>query len=208
MLKQLSIFISRHSHRLFKKKVKSEKISSEKLHIRQEVHSQKKKLLTEEFKKSQSEAVFAKIERMNDFIKAETVLMYWSLSDELPTHDFIRKWSQSKIILLPVVKEHHMSIRPFKSAEALEKGQLGVMQPGMSSQDYLAMADLVILPGVAFDRSKRRLGRGKGYYDRYLKKNKRPKWGIGFDFQLYENIPSASFDVKMDKIVTASEIIS
>lgn len=208
MLEQLRSFISRHTHRLFKKRVKSDVLSSEKLRIRKEVHSLKKKFITEEYKKTQSEAVFAKIERMADFTKAETVLMYWSLEDELPTHEFIRKWSHSKIILLPVVKDHHMSIRPFKSAETLEKSELGVMQPGMSSQDYLAMADLVILPGIAFDHSKRRLGRGKGYYDRYLKKNKRPKWGIGFDFQLYENIPSASFDVIMDKVITASEIIS
>lgn len=208
MLEQLRIFISRNTHRLFKKRVKSDVLSSEKLRIRKEVHSLKKKFLTDEYKKTQSEAVFAKIERMSDFTKAETVLMYWSLDDELPTHDFIRKWSQSKIILLPVVRDHHMSIRPFKSSETLEKGQLGVMQPGMSSQDYLAMADLVILPGIAFDHSRRRLGRGKGYYDRYLKKNKRPKWGIGFDFQLYENIPSASFDVRMDKVITAAEIVS
>lgn len=208
MLEQLRIFISRNTHRLFKKRVKSDVLSSEKLRIRKEVHGLKKKFLTDEYKKTQSEAVFAKIERMSDFTKAETVLMYWSLDDELPTHDFIRKWSQSKIILLPVVRDHHMSIRPFKSAETMEKGQLGVMQPGMSSQDYLAMADLVILPGIAFDHSKRRLGRGKGYYDRYLKKNKRPKWGIGFDFQLYENIPSASFDVRMDKVITAAEIVS
>lgn len=186
-------------------KNEDETIVSEKEKIRQKIRTLKRNL-SEEEKKKQAETVFKKIESRPEFINAKTVLMYWSISDELPTHDFIRKWSQSKSLLLPVVKGNHMTIRPFSTEDGLVKGDLSIMEP-MTGSDYLKLVDLVIVPGVAFDRKKRRLGRGKGYYDRYFKTKKLEKWGICFDFQLYDKIPAASFDITMSKVFTPSETI-
>jgi 5-formyltetrahydrofolate cyclo-ligase len=186
-------------------KNEDETINSEKEKIRQEVRSLKRNM-SEEDKKQQAATVFNKIESRPEFIKAKTVLMYWSITDELPTHDFIRKWSHSKSLLLPVVKGHHMTIRPFISEDGLVPGDLSIMEP-MSGDDYFKLVDLVIVPGVAFDRKKRRMGRGKGYYDRYFKNKKLEKWGICFDFQLYDKIPAASFDITMNKIFTPSDTI-
>jgi len=63
---------------------------------------------------------------------------------------------------------------------------------------------LVIAPGIAFDRKRRRLGRGKGYYDIYFKDKKMKKWGVAFDFQLLDLVPVANFDIKMNKVFTPS----
>lgn len=186
-------------------KNEDETINSEKEKIRQEIRSLKRNL-SEEEKKEQAQRVFKKIESRPEFLKAKTVLMYWSITDELPTHDFIRKWSHSKTLLLPVVKGHHMTIRPFSSEDSLVPGDLRTMEP-MTGDDYFKLVDLVIVPGVAFDRYKRRMGRGKGYYDRYFKNKKLEKWGICFDFQLYDKIPAASFDITMNKVFTPSETI-
>ncbi len=191
--------------RIFNKSFSDTQIKSEKYIIREEVKAAKKNL-TDEYKKQQAEAVYIKIERMKEFINAKTVLMYWSVNDELPTHKFIKKWSQSKTILLPVVKGDHLAIRPFKTEANLVSGSFKIMEP-MNSRDYMKLVDLVIVPGVAFDRKKRRLGRGRGYYDRYFKNKHITKWGIGFDFQLYETIPSASFDIQMNRIITPSETV-
>lgn len=180
-------------------------ILCEKEKIRQEIRTLKKNL-TEEEKQQSAESVFRKIESSPEFIKAKTILLYWSMPDELPTHEFIRKWSKTKSMLLPVVKGHHMTIRPFSTEDCLAKGDWSVMEP-MTGSDYLKLVDLVIVPGVAFDRKKRRLGRGKGYYDRYFKNKKLEKWGICYDFQVLDNIPVASFDIMMNKIITPSEII-
>lgn len=182
-----------------------EVISSEKAKIRKEI-KEHKKLLTAEDKLHAAEAVFSKIERQTAFIKAETILLYWSMPDELPTHDFIKKWCTSKLILLPVVKGHHMTIRPFVREDELSRGDWSVMEPATSA-DYLKMVDLVIVPGVAFDGKRRRLGRGKGYYDKYLKSKKIEKWGLSYDFQLYDIIPAAYFDVRMDKVFTPLTVI-
>lgn len=182
------------------------KIDLEKSALRYEV-SIKKKKLTEEYKNSQAKIIFDKIEKHPKFIKAKSVLMYWSLPDEVPTHDFIKKWSNSKTILLPVVKKGQMTIRPFVSEDSLSEGYFNVMEP-KSGKEYLKSVELAIIPGVAFDRKKRRLGRGKGYYDKYLKKRSIKKWGLCFDFQLFDKVPTTRSDIKMDMVFTSHETVS
>lgn len=196
ILKSLKEFV----YHLFGKKTPEEKMSSEKYVVRQAVKEDKKKL-KEEDKIKQARIVFDKIEKMPEFLMANTILMYWSMSDELPTHDFIRKWGVKKTILLPVIRGHHMTIRKFSNESEMKTGEYNINEPS-SSHDYLKSVELAIIPGIAFDKRKRRLGRGKGYYDRYLKNKNIIKWGVCFDFQLYEFIPSAAFDIMMDRIIT------
>ena len=100
-----------------------------------------------------------------------------------------------------------MTIRPFVAEDLLVRGDFNIMQP-KSGRDYLKTVDLVIVPGVAFDRKKRRLGRGKGYYDQYFKDKNITKWGIAFDFQLFDSIPATSHDIRMDRVITPSETVS
>ena len=99
-----------------------------------------------------------------------------------------------------------MLIKPFSTKEELKQGSLGIWEPD-TQKEYLNSIDLVIVPGVAFDRDKSRLGRGKGYYDRYFINKRIVKIGVCFDFQLLESIPIDSFDIKMDKVVTNSILI-
>lgn len=205
MLNRLYRRISRQLQRIFHPSKHSDAIRSDKSRLRDEIRMAKFAINNEE-QQRQADAVFAKLETYSEFQKASTLLMYWSMPDELPTHEFIIKWSKSKTILLPVIRGSHMTIRPFTSEEDLAKGSWKTMEP-VSTEDYLNNVDIAIVPGVAFDRKKRRLGRGKGYYDKYLKNRSLQKWGIAFDFQLYESIPSASFDIRMDRVITATETI-
>jgi len=181
------------------------KVTSEKARIREEV-KRMKFLMPHEEKFAQAALVYAKIEAMPEFQKANTILMYWSMPDELPTHDFIVKWSESKTILLPVVKGKQMVVRKFTGIDDLKKGQFKTLEPG-SGTFSRNIADLVIAPGIAFDKHKRRMGRGGGYYDRYLKNKQIPTWGIGFSFQLFDFIPSAPFDVQMTRVITPDQTV-
>ena len=95
--------------------------------------------------------------------------------------------------------------RYFKDGKMIQK-TLGIMEPDLN-EIYTGKVDLVIVPGVAFDRAKNRLGRGRGYYDRFFKKMKPTKIGVGFDFQLLSSVPAAKHDIAMDIIVTPSETI-
>lgn len=181
------------------------KIEKEKSIIRKNIKSEKLKITSEE-KNLAAEKTFNKLEKLPEFQKARNVLMYWSMPDELPTHDFVVKWSETKQMLLPVVKDNDMLIKPFSSKKELQQGKYGIWEPDVQ-KEFFEKIDLVIVPGIAFDKQKSRLGRGKGYYDKYLNSRELMKIGICYDFQLLNEIPTDLFDVKMDKIITPSEII-
>ena len=84
-------------------------------------------------------------------------------------------------------------------------GKFGVREPASSCAEIpLEKFDLVLVPGVAFDLSGNRLGRGKGFYDRLLAKISGVKCGVGSDFQLLEKIPAEPHDAKVDFIFTPS----
>lgn len=123
------------------------------------------------------------------------------MEDEVYTHAFIEKWSQYKHIVLPAVVGDDLELRSYSSPNDLSAGAYGIMEPtGVSFYDY-ATIDLAIIPGVAFDASGSRLGRGKGYYDRLLPKLTAQKTGICFPFQFVEEIPAEEFDVRMDNVI-------
>lgn len=178
---------------------------SEKAKIRRRIRN-KKNVLSDMDKAQGSSAVFEKIESLIEFKNAKSVLMYWSLPDELPTHNFIVKWSAKKQMLLPMVKGDKMLIKPFTTTDELRKSDMGIWEPE-AQKEYLRQIDLVIVPGIAFDKQKNRLGRGKGYYDRYFNNKNITKIGVCYDFQLLEVIPTEPFDVKMDKIITPNYTI-
>lgn len=173
---------------------------SEKTKIRRRIRN-KKNILSDMEKSQSSVSVFEKIEALPEFINAKSVLLYWSLPDELPTHNFIVKWSTKKQMLLPMVKGDKMLIKPFTTADELRKSDMGIWEPE-AQKEYQRQIDLVIAPGIAFDKNKNRLGRGKGYYDRYFNNKNVTKVGVCYDFQLLETIPTEPFDAKMDIVIT------
>lgn len=185
---------------LTKLKRKKHVEESEKTKIRRRIRN-KKNILSDMEKSQSSVSVFEKIEALPEFINAKSILLYWSLPDELPTHSFIVKWSTKKQMLLPMVKGDKMLIKPFTTADELRKSDMGIWEPE-AQKEYQRQIDLVIAPGIAFDKNKNRLGRGKGYYDRYFNNKNITKIGVCYDFQLLETIPTEPFDVKMDIIIT------
>ena len=136
---------------------------------------------------------------------AQTVLMYYSLPDEVYTHEAIdRLVADGKRVLLPVVTgENTMQLHTYESAADLQKGAYGIMEPTGELFSDLQKIDIAVVPGMAFDCHGNRMGRGKGYYDRFLALAPQTyKIGIGFSFQLFDDIPSTPLDIKMDEIIT------
>jgi 5-formyltetrahydrofolate cyclo-ligase len=155
--------------------------------------------------KMEAAIVFGKIESLEQFKKANTILLYWSTKNEMPTHEFIEKWKDEKIILLPSVVGNDIVLKRY--TKNLMQGLLGIWEPD-TKLNFEGVLDLAIIPGVAFDRNRNRLGRGKGYYDRFLENYKCFKIGICFDFQLFEDLPANKYDKKMDLIISPNENVS
>ena len=141
-------------------------------------------------------------ERIN---AAKTIMMYYPLSDEVDITPVIEKMaSEGKTVLLPqVTGDTSMVLRRYSGKSDLKEGAFGIMEPyGEVFADYQAI-DLAIIPGMAFDRHGNRLGRGKGYYDRFLPLL--PPYiyiiGVCFPFQLLDDIPMEEHDIKMDTVL-------
>lgn len=181
------------------------KIMDEKKALRIEIRQLKRACPLEE-RRRKSLSVWEAVERDEVFQQAETVLAYWSMDDEVYTHDFVNKWAGSKTLLLPCVKGDELELRYFDGEERLQPGEgYAIPEPvGALFTDW-GKIDLILVPGVAFDKSGNRLGRGKGYYDKVLKQTGAYKLGVCFDFQLVERVPVEPHDVKMDRVVASGE---
>ena len=154
-------------------------------------------------KKRRSLAIMAQVERLDCFSTARTVLLYWSMDDEVYTHDFVRRWYQEKCILLPCVDGDDLLLRQYTGPESMQAGpQFGIPEPVGALFTELGKVDMIVVPGVAFDRNNNRMGRGRGFYDRLLKSTPNAKKvGVAFDFQIFDTIPTEPFDVPMDVVV-------
>jgi len=181
------------------------KIINKKNNIRQQVRQYKRQITVIQ-KQKNADTVFQKIESFPEFQKAKTILIYWSTPGELPTKLIIEKWCSAKEILLPSVQGDDIKIKRYSSENKMKQGNAGIWEPE-PADNYMGSIDLVIVPGIAFDRRKNRLGRGKGYYDRFLLNSKAIRWGVGFDFQLFNSVPCSSNDIPMDKIITPANTI-
>ncbi len=163
--------------------------------------------MTTEEKEQASQQMLRLLEAHPQFQRAHTVMLFYSLPDEINTHKFIQKWASHKRILLPRVEGNDIIPCEY-SEEKLTHGAYGIMEPeGIPAST--SNVNLIVVPGVAFDYSGNRLGRGKGYYDRFLsQENLRsvPKIGICFPCQLLDCVPTDPHDIRMDDVIGTTEI--
>lgn len=176
-------------------------MNADKSSIRARIRALKCLLSTDERQES-ADSVFAKLERMAEFVSAERVLMYHSLPDELPTHAFLEKWGATKRFYLPRVNGVNLELLPYDRFR-LAHGAFHIEEP--QGDDVVApdTIDLIVVPGVAYDRSGNRLGRGKGFYDRLLRDLDVTTVGVAFDCQLVDgNLPVEPDDIPVNIVIT------
>lgn len=161
----------------------------------------RKCLLSGEEKARAAADVFLQLERTAAFLLAENILIYHSLPDELSTIDFIDKWHTRKHFFLPRVNGVNLDILPYDKSR-LHLGSFHIEEPEGDDVVDIRAIDLIIVPGIAFDRRGNRVGRGKGYYDRLLALSRATKIGVGYDFQLVDDIDTDDHDIALDIVIT------
>ena len=145
------------------------------------------------------------------WLEASEVAVFASLGGEVDTGPLIRSAAKAgKIVLLPrTLGVGQLEFAAIDESEALVPGPFGIREPLASCPVRpLSGADLMLVPGLAFDRHGGRLGRGAGYYDRALAGAGRARplcLGIGFALQLVERVPMTPLDARMDGVVTEEE---
>jgi len=162
----------------------------------------------EEERTQKSRVITEKLLRTKVFKKAKILMCYIALKGEVDTKAMIKEARRAgKVVTVPVCKKDRAAIVPciLDDKAGLKKGPYGVVEPAVKTHVALKDIDLVIVPGVAFDKKGNRLGRGKGFYDRFLKKiNCRTETvGLAFRYQILPSLPASSHDVRVKKIIFA-----
>lgn len=174
--------------------------------LRKYIREQKRHFLQRELEEM-SFCISSKIMQCQEVIDAKRIMMYYPLPDEVNISSLLDELcDRGKEIYLPkVISDEEMSIHRYNGKESLEIGAFGILEPvgDKIGKEILDSIEVAIVPGMAFDRYGNRLGRGKGYYDRFLSLVPNIYTiGVCFPFQIVDVVPSNENDVAM-KIVLA-----
>ena len=155
---------------------------------------------------AKSRRILRKLSREPVFRRAEHVAFYYGIAPEVETKPFLKNVLKDKKIYLPRIdsKRCLTLCRVRSLSKDLKKGAYNIMEPKAFCEKRLAsQMDVIIAPGVAFDKNGGRLGRGGGYYDQLLRKTRKVvKIGLCFREQIVKKVPMKARDVKVDRVIT------
>ncbi|OQX79861.1 MAG: 5-formyltetrahydrofolate cyclo-ligase [Candidatus Omnitrophica bacterium 4484_70.1] len=194
-----------------RKWLKDKKVDEEKESLRREILKKFSSFSDEELKR-RSKNVERNLQNLLVYKEARCILAYYPLRKEVNILGILKEALEKKQVCFPVIDWEKEEIVPYQVKDLRRdfvRGRMGIKEPDISKtrEVELERVDVVIVPGLAFDKRKNRLGRGKGFYDRFLKRleEKTKKVGVIFDFQLLESLPfNFPQDEKVDLIVTES----
>lgn len=163
--------------------------------------------MTEEMSAVRSMRIENRLAQTEVFQKETCIALYYAMNDEVQTSGLIDRWYKKKNLVLPVVSGENIHFYAYTGKENMIKGAFGIPEPIASAPTSPEDIDLFIIPGIAFDRKGNRLGRGKGFYDRFLAGTNKPVIGLCYEFQLLDHIPTEPHDQKMNWIITENTLI-
>jgi len=172
----------------------------------------KRKNLPPDYREKSSIIIAEKFLKTDFYANSKNILIYYPIKGEVDTKLIISKaLEDKKNIILPRV--HNDKLKLFfveDPSSQLEKGSYGIMEPvtRLCKPAKIHDADLVVIPGVSFDKNLNRLGYGGGYYDKILESLSKDtkKIALCFDIQLVIEIPSMEHDVRADMLITETSI--
>jgi len=145
------------------------------------------------------------------FSRAKCIALYSPVKNEIGTELLFNKARYfGKKVVYPAVSGNDLIFIEVSDLDTLIPGPFGILEPDLKNSSYVkAKADIIVVPGVAFDLNGQRIGFGKGYYDRYLWTLPADHFFVGLchDFQVLNSIPSDKSDVRMHSIVTDQRLI-
>ncbi|MEI6831204.1 MAG: 5-formyltetrahydrofolate cyclo-ligase [Candidatus Omnitrophota bacterium] len=164
------------------------------------------KIQEDEERNRKSKFILNKLLKNKAFRKAKIVMFYIAFGGEVNTTEMIREAQKiGKVICVPMCRKDKEIMQPaiLENHAKLKLGPYGVWEPATENLIKPKDLNLVIVPGLAFDKKGNRLGRGKGYYDRFLStlSNKTYSIGLAFDFQILPLVPTTTHDVSVKEII-------
>ena len=177
-----------------------------KSYIRKAILEKRSKVSVKEVK-SLSQKIRTSLFSLKEYKSAKAVMFYVSFNKEVSTREMIKEALKTKTVIVPKCVKNEIAPYAIKSIEELKKGTLGILEPKTKNIFPKEKIDLIIVPGIAFDKRGFRIGYGKGYYDRFLKNLKAKKIALAFEFQVIKKVPENEKDVPVDMVVTEKRIV-
>ncbi len=187
-------------------------LQEQKTAIRKQAHENRKNQLD---KDEISQRIVDRFLALPEYATAKTVMFYVDVRDEVRTRQALPEALLSgKRIVVPYCLDGELELFHLESMDELELGMYRILEPRVELRTIKEKhfqpedLDLVMVPGVAFDRNGGRTGHGKGYYDKLLQHARKdaPLVALSFECQLFDEIPTGEHDIFMDKIVTEDNV--
>ncbi|MDZ4852023.1 MAG: 5-formyltetrahydrofolate cyclo-ligase [Pirellulaceae bacterium] len=183
-----------------------------KTQIRKQAHENRK---NQPDKDATSVRIVDRFMQLPEYQAAKTVMFYVDVREEVRTRQALpAALTSGKRVVVPYCLDGELELFHLESMDELELGMYRILEPKVELRSVAAKhlkpedLDLVMVPGVAFDREGGRTGHGKGYYDKLLQHARAdaPLVALGFECQLFDAIPAEEHDIYMDKVVTEDHV--
>lgn len=164
-----------------------------------------RELLSEEKWQTDSQVICNHLLKSGYYQLSKTIAFYMAINREVDLSLALNQALKEKEVFLPRtdIKEKTLYFHRVSSIDELKVGAYGILEPNFEAKAISEKdLDLILVPGLAFDLTKGRLGYGGGFYDRVLKETKALKVGVAFSFQVVPKLPLEPFDVRMDLLLT------
>lgn len=159
--------------------------------------------LTDQEKSYAAANCLTKLKELPEFMNADWIYAYIACRNELETTDIIN-WciSHGKHVAVPKVDGEIMHFYEITSLLDCVPGAFGILEPVGEEKDRITTPGFMLVPGLAFDKNRNRLGYGGGFYDKYLASHEGIiTAALGYDFQIIEKVPSEQHDKRMDYLI-------
>lgn len=180
--------------------------------IREQAHAARQAQLD---KDGVSQQIMARVMQLPEYEQARTVMFYVDVRTEVRTRQALPDaLASGKRVVIPYCVDGELELFHLESMDELELGMYRILEPKAELRSIAAKRtpveelDLILVPGVAFDRRGGRTGHGKGYYDKLLEHalSRTPLVALAFECQLFPEIPMQDHDIHMDKVVTEAAV--
>ena len=163
------------------------------------------KLMSDEEKQSSARAIFAQVEATEAFAKASCIALFVAMWDEVPTTETLERWrGLGKRVVVPRVEGDIMRYYDYHP-DRMAVGAFGIIEPVGEDEVSTEAIELMIVPARAFTLGGDRLGRGGGFYDKYmtLPDFHAVKYGVAFGCQIFDTLPTDPHDIAVEAVFTA-----
>jgi 5-formyltetrahydrofolate cyclo-ligase len=146
--------------------------------------------------------IYQKVINNKDILSSKTLLIYISINSEVDTIKIINYFLNTKNIAVPKVIDNNMYFCYITNLNDLTPGKYNIPEP--TNENIVTDFDnaICIVPGICYDKENYRVGYGKGYYDRFLSKNKIKTIGLCYKECMIEKIDNDKYDYKIDEVIT------